>query len=85
LVSTPPTASERLIHAYREHLGRVRGLAAATIERHAKLAGDFLHFLLEAFVVEASVRVGRITMQKVIAVMRSFLRFLALRRSTGWA
>jgi site-specific recombinase XerD len=93
LGATPPTASERLIHAYREHLERVRGLAAATVGRHAVLAGDFLRFLrydddlkclsqvqasdLEAFVVQTSTRVGRITMQKVIAIMRSFLRFLA--------
>jgi integrase/recombinase XerD len=97
LVSAPPTPSERLIHAYREHLGRVRGLAAATIERHAKLAGDFLCFLcydgahrlsqvraadLEAFVAKASARVGRITMQKVIAILRSFLRFLAVSGET---
>lgn len=93
LAFTPPTRSERLIHAYREHLERVRGLAASTIGRHARLAGDFLHFLryddvhslpqarvvdLEAFVAEASARVGRITMQKVIAILRSFLRFLAV-------
>jgi len=94
LTSTPPTPSERLIHAYREHLKRVRGLAASTIGRHAGLAGNFLHFLrydddvhrlplvrvvdLEAFVAEANARVGRITMQKVIAILRSFLRFLAV-------
>ena len=94
LGATPSTASERLIHAYREHPERVRGLAAATVGRHAVLAGDFLRFLrydddlerlsqvqasdLEAFVVQASTRVGRITMQKVIAILRSFLRFLAV-------
>ena len=88
-----PNASERLIRAYREHLDRVRGLAASTIARHAVVAGDFLRLLkydddmqhlprvqvsdLETFVIQASARVGRITMQKVIAIMRSFLRFLA--------
>jgi site-specific recombinase XerD len=97
LVSTPPTPSEQLIHAYREHLGRVRGLAVATIGRHARFAGDFLRFLhyddvhclsqvravdLEAFVAEASAHVGRITMQKVIAILRSFLRFLAVSGET---
>jgi integrase/recombinase XerD len=97
LVPTPPTPSERLIHTYREYLERVRGLAAATIGRHTQLAGDFLHFLryddvhclsqvravdLEAFVAEASARVGRITMQKVIAILRSFLRFLAVSGET---
>jgi integrase/recombinase XerD len=94
LVFTVPPPSERLIHAYRDHLGRTRGLAASTIGRHARLAGDFLHFLrydekvhrlsqlrvidVEAFVAEAGARVGRITMQKVIAILRSFLRFLAV-------
>lgn len=98
LASTPPTPSERLIHTYREHLKRVRGLVPSTIWRHARLVGDFLHFLrydddvqrlrqvrvvdLEAFVAEASARVGRITMQKVIAILRSFLRFLAVLGET---
>jgi integrase/recombinase XerD len=93
LAATLPNASERLIRAYREHLDRVRGLAASTIARHAVVAGDFLRLLeydddmqhlpqvqvsdLETFVIQASARVGRITMQKVIAIMRSFLRFLA--------
>jgi integrase len=93
LASTPPTASERLIDCYRQHLERVRGFAPSTIRRHAVLADDFLRFLrydddlqrlsriqaidLENFVAEAGTRVGRITMQKVIAIMRSFLRFLA--------
>jgi site-specific recombinase XerD len=97
-VSMPPTPAERLIHAYREHLERVRGLATSTIGRHTRLAGDFLHFLrydedrhrllslrvidLEPFVAEASTRVGRITMQKVIAILRSFLRFLAVSGET---
>ena len=104
LVSQPPNASEQLICAYREHLAHVRGFAASTIARHAVVAGDFLRLLkcdddiqqlpqvqardLETFVVQASARVGRITMQKVIAIMRSFLRFLAasgkiLARSIG--
>jgi site-specific recombinase XerD len=93
LGATPPNASERLIRAYGEHLDRVRGLAASTVAQHAVVAGDFLRLLkydddvqhlpqvqasdLETFVIQASARVGRITMQKVIAIMRSFLRFLA--------
>jgi len=93
LKPTPPTASERLIGVYREHLHRVRGFAVSTVGRHAVVAGDFLHFLkyddkadrlrnlhvrdLDDFTIQASSRVGRITMQKVIAIMRSFLRFLA--------
>jgi hypothetical protein len=45
LEATLPNASERLIRAYREHLDRVRGLAASTIARHAVVAGDFLRLL----------------------------------------
>jgi integrase/recombinase XerD len=92
-LASTPTASERLIDGYRQHLERVRGFATSTIWRHADLASDFLRFLayednlqrlahiqpvdLERFIGEASARVGRITMQKVIAIMRSFLRFLS--------
>ena len=93
LESLPPTASQRLLAAYREHLERRRGFAPSTIARHTVLASDFLRFLpyddqerslpqvqasdLETFLVQTSHRVGRITMQKVIAILRSFLKFLA--------
>src|SRR5215831_16055737 len=92
-LASMPTASERLIDGYRQHLERVRGFAASTIWRHADLASDFLRFLgyednlqrlahiqpvdLERFIAKASARVGRITMQKVTAIIRSFLRFLS--------
>ena len=98
LVSMPPTASMRLIEAYRGHLERVRGLAASHIQRHARLAAEFLHFLrydddvhrlrqiaiaeLEAFITEAAAHVGRITLQKVVGMLRSFLRFLAIAGET---
>jgi hypothetical protein len=91
-LASTPTASERLIDGYRQHLERVRGLIASTIWRHADLASDFLRFLgyhdslqrlayiqavdLERFIAEISTRVGRMTMQKVIAIMRSFLKLL---------
>ena len=93
LSSTAPTPSERLIGTYRGHLEQVRGLAPTTVQRHAALAGGFLGFLkyddrpdgvhglrvaeIDAFVADAGRRVGRITMQKVAAILRSFLRFLA--------
>jgi hypothetical protein len=83
------TTDPRLLRTPRPR-SRIRRL---TIARHAVVAGDFLRLLkydediqhlpqvqardLETFVVQASARVGRITMQKVIAIMRSFLRFLA--------
>ncbi len=88
-----PTASERLIDDYRQHLKRVRGFAAATIWRHADVAGDLLGFLryedapqrlariqsvdLEGFISQASSHLGRVAMQKVIAIVRSFLKFLS--------
>jgi integrase/recombinase XerD len=94
LAVTPPCASERLISTYRSQLASVRGLASSTIGRHAVIARDFLRFLrydkdvhrlaqvqivdLEAFAAEASTRVGRITMQKDVAILRCFLRFLAI-------
>lgn len=93
LRSEQATPSDLLIHDYCEHLERVRGLAPSTIVNHKAYAGGLLRFIrydddtqglaqlqmadVEAFVIEASTCVGRITMQKVIAVLRSFLRFLA--------
>lgn len=93
LASTPPTPLERLIGAYRNHLERVRGLSASSVAQHARLASDFLRFLayddranrlhglqvaeIDAFVADAGTRVGRITMQTVVGILRSFLRFLA--------
>jgi hypothetical protein len=94
LVSARPTPAEELIHAYCGHLERVRGLADPTVARHGVIAGDFLKFIrndeevrrlsrvqiaeVETFLTEASTRVGRITTQKVVAVLRSFLRFSAI-------
>jgi site-specific recombinase XerD len=93
LASTPPTTSEELIFAYGEHLANVRGLADSTVARHGVIASDFLNFIrydedrrltrvriaeVEAFLTQASTRVGRITMQKVVGVLRSFLRFSAI-------
>ena len=98
LASAPATASEQLIQAYSEYLQRVRGLASSTVARHAIIASSFLRHLrydddpqrlvhiplieIETFVAEASTRVGRVTMQKVIAIMRSFLRFLGASGKT---
>jgi integrase/recombinase XerD len=93
LESLPPTASQRLLAAYHEYLERRRGFAPSTIAQHTTLAGGFLRFLhyddqerslpqvqagdLETFLVQTSQRVGRITIQKVTAILRSFLKFLA--------
>ncbi len=98
LVSLPPTPSDQLIHTYCEHLKRARGLAASTISRHDRIAGDFLRFLryddhvdrlaqvqavdLETFVAKTSARVGRIARQKVVGILRYFLRFLSMAGKT---
>lgn len=94
LAFAEPTRSEQLVRAYCKHLDQVRGLAGSTVTRHGVIAGDFLRFLrydeevcrlarvqiaeVETFLTQASTRIGRITMQKVVAVLRSFLRFSAL-------
>jgi integrase/recombinase XerD len=78
---------------YRTYLARVRGLAPATVNRCGTIAADFLHGLhydqqpqrlgqlevapIDAFLTQAGQRLGRASMQKVSAVLRSFLRFLA--------
>lgn len=95
LVAAPPTASEELAEAYRTYLERVRGLAPSTARRHAALIGHFLRFLrhddgpatlrqldgaqVEAFLTQAARRLRRASMQKVVAVLRSFLAFAASR------
>lgn len=94
LTAPPPTPSERLLDAYCHHLGRVRGLAPSRIRLHWSYCAQFLRFLrydvnvqclsevrigvLEAFLTETANRLGRITMQTVVATLRSFLRFLTL-------
>ncbi|MBE3100584.1 MAG: tyrosine-type recombinase/integrase [Planctomycetes bacterium] len=93
LASRPATPSEQLVGAYRAYLERVRGLGPASALRHAVTVSAFLRFLkhgdrpqglhdlhvaeIDGFVAHAGQRVGRITMQKVTAILRSFLKFLA--------
>jgi integrase/recombinase XerD len=91
LVCARPTPTARLVDTYRMYLER--GLAPATVNRCATIAADFLHSLhydqhpqclgtldvaqVEAFMTKAGQRLGRASMQKVSAVLRSFLKFLA--------
>lgn len=93
LATVPPTPAEKLVEAYRDYLRRVRGLAPTSALRHAVIAGRFLRLLkydhrsegfgglrvaeIDAFVTDEGRRVGRITMQKVAGVLRSFLNYLA--------
>jgi site-specific recombinase XerD len=95
LATVASTPSEQVVAAYRDYLQRVRGLAPRTARRHAVMALRFLRFLkyddrsdslrnlrvaeIDAFVTHEGRRVGRITMQKLAAMLRSFLKFLAAR------
>ena len=93
LASTPPTATDRLVAAYRTYLGNVRGLALVTVNKHAATIVEFLRFLkydgrseglralqvaeIDAFLTRSGHRLSRISMQHVTSNLRSFLRFLA--------
>ncbi len=101
LASTPLSPTLQLVGVYQVHLKRVRGLASVTTQRYATLVTEFLQFLkydnrplalsqlqvceIDAFLVQAGRRVGRVTMQHVTARLRAFLRFLAAEgiASTG--
>lgn len=93
-----PTHSTNLIAAYREHLVRVRGLAAGTLRSHVRIANQFLRFVryeadaeslrrlqvrdVDMFLTDAGRHVTRVTMQQVTAVVRTLLRFLAAHEHT---
>jgi integrase/recombinase XerD len=93
LACAPSSPASQLIASYRTFLEQVRGLAPATVNRSAMISADFLHSLaydqhpqrlgqldvaqIDAFVTRAAQRLGGASMQKVSAVLRSFLKFLA--------
>jgi len=95
LTPPPATAFSATLHAYREHLSEVRGLARATIEQHCLTAAESLqHWLdldptfrlanltrghIESFILSVSHRFGRSSLQHVVAQVRGLLRFLAMR------
>ena len=92
LARAPSSSTSQLIASYRMYLKQVRGLAPATVNRSATIAADFLLSLaydhhpqhldqldvaqIDAFLTRAGQRLGRASMQKVSAVLRSFLKFL---------
>lgn len=94
LATPPPTPSERLLDAFRQHLKRVRGLGPSRIRLYCRYSAELLRFLqydvdvqhlsevrvrdLETFLVEISDGLGRITVQALVAALRAFLRFLAI-------
>ena len=83
------------VDAYQQYLTDVRGLAVVTVERHCLLVREFLQHVLkrdpafrlaeltpsqsERFITAISPRHGRQTLQKDVAMLRSFFRFLGSR------
>lgn len=79
----------QLLDSYREFLVEARGLATKTIEQHMPTVTAFLESAVpasarlealspeavESFVVAASQRVTRHTLQHIVAHLRAFLRF----------
>lgn len=92
--SAPPSLLEVKATAYGEYLRNVRGLAATTIRQHLVTAMEFLDHLgfgsspgklarvnasdIEQFIKGHGRRIGRTSLQHVVAQVRGFLRFLAL-------
>jgi site-specific recombinase XerD len=92
LPSEPAPDIPEEITGYRRYLTALRGLAPPTIVDHLATASEFLRFVadktsrvslgqltpieLEEFVQQVSIRMGRASLQHVIAHLRSFLRWL---------
>jgi site-specific recombinase XerD len=88
-----PSQTETHVNAFMTHLEKVRGYVPSTIRRQGQIAAEFLAWLkfeaepdrlaavtptdLEGFIRRLSKRMGRVGLQKPIAIMRNFLRFLA--------
>jgi integrase/recombinase XerD len=97
LSSTAHNPSELHVRSFMAHLAEVRGYAPSTIRRHGQIAAEFLAWLhfaetparlsslttndLEGFIQQLSKRMGRVALQKPIAILRNFLRFLAADRT----
>jgi len=95
--SSPPTQKDAHVHAFMTHLEEVRGYAPSTIRCQGRIAGEFLDWLrlevepsrlstltcneVEGFIRHLSKRMGRVALQKPVAILRNFLRFLAADRT----
>lgn len=91
--SLPLNPADVHVNAFMAHLGEVRGCVPSTIRRQGHIAAEFLTWLqfsdhpkrlssltaadLEGFIQHLSKRMGRVGLQKPIATLRNFLRFLA--------
>ena len=88
-----PSRTDVHLNAFTAHLRDVRGYAPITIRQQVDIAGEFLAWLnfesephrlsslsiedIERFIRRLGKRLGRVAMQKPVATMRNFLRFLA--------
>jgi site-specific recombinase XerD len=84
---------QQAVARYREHLTRARGMANATTTHHCATVSEFLKFIgfdrdqarlrqlvprqVDAFLQTTGTRVGRESLQHMVAHLRSFLRFLS--------
>lgn len=88
-----PSRTDIHLNAFEAHLRDARGYAPSTIVRQVQFAGEFLKWLkfesaperlaslsqkeVEGFIIVLGKRMGRVGLQKPIASIRNFLRFLA--------
>jgi len=88
-----PSGADIHLNAFMTHLRDARGYAPCTIRRQVQFAAEFLKWLsfesaperlsslsqhdIEGFVRHLGKRMGRVGLQKPIASIRNFLRFLA--------
>lgn len=91
--ATEQGPAEIYTNAFMAQLQYARGLAPSTIQRQGQLAAEFLIWLkfedepdrlaslkgqdIEGFLRHLGKRMGRVALQKPIATIRNFLRFLA--------
>lgn len=89
-----PSLIEKKVFDYCDYLKSVRGFALSTLHNHSLTASQFLLHLkkrhkfpklekvvsrdIEAFLTETGNRVGRGSLQHIVAQLRSFLRFLIM-------
>jgi integrase/recombinase XerD len=90
-----PTPGQEILGLYRTHLVDVRGLAASTTAFHLATVGAWLSHLgpaqalarlrtldprvIEDFLAVEGARMGRESLQHIVAHLRAFLRYLASR------
>lgn len=85
--------SDTHLQGFMSHLSDGRGYAPSTVRRQVQIAGEFLEWLgfesnperlsslcqedVEGFLRHLGKRMGRVALQKPIAILRNFLRFMA--------